>query len=491
MNNLLLALITIGLFHSDKLFGQVTIPNNGFELNDRTTSTQTANWKPESDNFYCKVDNKQSYKGNYSLKLESKTEGHHFFNEEFPFKSTGLKKYKLRCYVKTKDLDGKLFLGARVFDKKNNTLSKFIFVLTEDRDQDWTIAEGFFISEKEAARVRLFGSLLGTGEAWFDEISIEEIPNPTKEPSTEVSMYIHEYFDIVYEHSILTDKTFIADLKSKTMYLCSDSMSMNDCRLILQQYTTNKLNDGHSFFTTPLEWKAMTEQGKHPATGANIQHMPSGEILDNNIAYLALPMFASSDQKLMLKYADTLHTLIALFDKQNPEGWIVDLSNNGGGNCFPMIAGVGPLIGNGICEYSFSGNGSVKQIIYNNGWTGFAWVGGDSSMVLMKSNPYILKDPDKPIAVIYGNGTASSGEVTAIAFIGLPNSKSFGQETYGVSTRIDNFEMSDGSYFNLVAGVDADRNQNKFGGKIKPDVETKDRDAALEAATKWILQKSK
>src|SRR5690606_27074713 len=110
---------------------------------------------------------------------------------------------------------------------------------------------------------------------------------------------------------ILTDKTFIADLKSKTMYLCSDSMSMNDCRLILQQYTTNKLNDGHSFFTTPLEWKAMTEQGKHPATGANIQHMPSGEILDNNIAYLALPMFASSDQKLMLKYADTLQTLIA------------------------------------------------------------------------------------------------------------------------------------------------------------------------------------
>jgi hypothetical protein len=479
-----------GILVSGYLSGQVTIPNAGFEQSDKSTTTQTANWKPESDNFYCKADSKQSFKGSYSLKLESKTGGHHFFNQEFPFTSTGLRKYRLKCAIKTKDLDGRLHLGARVFDSNGNTLTKMIFVLTENRNQNWAIAEGFFISEKEASKIRIFGSLFGTGEAWFDEITMDEIPEPGQEPSHEVAMYIHEYFDIIYENSIITDKNFIASLKSKTMYLCGDSTSMNNCRYILQYYTTQKLSDGHSFFTTPEEWKQITKGGKHQVTGASLHNYPSGKMLDNHIAYLTLPMFVSADQKLILKYADTLQTMIASFDKQKPRGWIVDLSNNGGGNCFPMIAGVGPLIGNGVCEYSFSGDGSIRQIIYNNGWTGTAWLGGDSSLVLMKTNPYQLIYPNKPIAIIYSNGTGSSGEVTAIAFMGLPNTKSFGQETYGASTRIDNFELSDGSYLNLVSGVDADRNKNKFGGKIKPDVETPDSQTAIADAIKWILETS-
>lgn len=485
INDLILILLPCSLF------GQVTVPNNGFELSDKTTVTQTSDWIPESNNFYCKVDKGQFFRGNYSLKLESKTEGHHFFNEEFPFTPTGLRKYKLKCAVKTKDLKGKIYFGARVFDNTGNTLTKMIFVLTESANQDWTMSEGFFISENEAAKIRLFGSLFGTGQAWFDEITIEEIPEPSKNPSIDVAIYVHEYFDIVYENSIISDKTFIADLKSRTMYLCSDISDMNDCRYILQQYTTNKLNDGHSFFTTPTEWKSLTEKGIHSVTGKNIQHMPSGKIMKNNIAYLNLPTFVSSDSKLIEKYADTLQTLIAQLDKQNPKGWIVDLSNNGGGNSFPMIAGVGPLIGNGICGYSFSGNGSIRQLIYNNGWTGVSWVGGDSSLVLLKSNPYQLKNPNKPLAVIYGNGTGSSGEVTAIAFIGLSNSKSFGQETYGISTRIDNFEMSDGSFLNLASGVAADRNQKKYDGRIKPDVETVDNESAIFAACKWISDTSR
>ncbi|WP_343635630.1 S41 family peptidase [Fluviicola sp.] len=479
----------IGFALSGTVCAQIAVPNNGFEQKDPASDTQTAFWKAENDQFLCKTDNKEFFKGKYSLKLESNTEGHHFFNQEFPFKSHGLRKFKLSCAVKTKDLDGSIILGARLFDNTGALLPKMLFKLTETKNQDWTLAEGFFVAEKEAAKIRIFGDLLGTGTAWIDEISVEELPEPTKAPSVETAMYIHEYFDIVYENSIITDKSFIAGIKSKTMQLCGDNTSKNECRYILQYFTTSKLNDKHSFFTTPEEWKNMVEGGKHPGTGENLHNFPTGKMLDNSIAYLSLPMFVSSDPDLLAKYADTLQTLISSFDKQETKGWIIDLSQDMGGNCFPMIAGIGPLIGNGVCEHSFSGNGTVRQLIYNDGWTGTAWIGGDSSLVFMKSNPYQLKYKNKPIAVIYGNNTASSGEVTALALIGLPHTKSFGQETYGVSTRVDNFELSDGSYLNLASGIDADRNKNKYGGKIKPDVETKDTETAIRAAVKWILEK--
>jgi C-terminal processing protease CtpA/Prc len=298
-----------------------------------------------------------------------------------------------------------------------------------------------------------------------------------------VLLYIHEYFDFVYGNSIVSDKNTIANVKMNTIYLCADSIDKNECYKVLKEYTTPKLKDGHSFFCTPSEWQAMIEEGKHPVSGNTLQNYPNGQMLNDNIAYLKLPTFVSNEKNLMALYVDSVQNMIARFDAQNPKGYIIDLSYNGGGNCFPMIAGVGPLIGNGVCEMSFSGDGSISEIIYTEGWTG-----RDTTLVFKKSNPYHLKNANKPVAVIYGNETASSGEVTAIAFIGLPNAKSFGQPTGGYSTRIDNFEMSDGAYLNLASGVNADRNKNTFGGKIKPDVETKDRESALSEASKWIVE---
>lgn len=73
----------------------------------------------------------------------------------------------------------------------------------------------------------------------------------------------------------------------------------------------------------------------------------------------------------------------------------------------------------------------------------------------------------------------------------LITSNIFGQDTYGVSTRVDNFIMSDGSYLNLASGIDTDRNKNKFGGKIQPDVKIMDTETAIETAKKWILEISK
>ncbi len=481
-----LILFTAVFFLTYKLFAQVTIPNAGFEQPDPQSSTKTLYWVAENNNFICAAGKQAPYKGSYSLQVLANGGGNHFFNVEFPFGSQTLRKYRIRCAYRTKNLKGAVQLGAKVFDKDGGTITKTVFTISEEANRDWTLAEAVFVSEQGAAKLRVFGNLAGTGEVWLDEFSLEILPEPTKNPAPKVMLFIHEYFDLVYEHSIISDKNRIAELKSKTMYLCADSIDKNACYQVLQYYTTPKLRDGHSFFTSPRQWKEMMEEGKHPATGIIHHSMPEGHMRGDQIAYIVVPMFISSDPKLMQQYADSLQNIIAGFDKQNAKGYIIDLGKNGGGNSLPMIAGVGPLIGDGVCGYSFSGDGSLRTRIYRNGQTGW-----DSLLTFSKSNPCHLTNSNKPIAVIYSKQTGSSGEVTAISFIGLPNTRSFGQATAGANTRVDNFEMSDGAYLNLASGYNADRNRKKYTGSINPDVETVDSQTAIEEAALWILQNSK
>lgn len=473
----ILTLLLVGQLHA-----QITVPNNGFEQNDNTSPTQTANWVIEGEPAYCGIDKELPWKGNYSMKISSTVPGAlYFFNEEFPFQSASAKKYKIKCAIKTKNLDGKAGFGARVFDKEGRTIMLTLFTLTESKNQKWKMAEGIFYSDETAAKIRIFGNLTGSGEAWFDDIVIEEIPPSAEKPAPKIEKYINEYFELVDVHSIIKDKAYIAQLKKNTLQLCAGVSDIKVCHDVLKKYTTRKLHDNHSFFSTPKDWKQLTVGGKLD-NGASLHNLPTGKMLDDSIAYLVIPQFVSFDKKLIDEYVDTAQAIIARIDAQHPKGWIIDISENYGGNSFVMLTALGPLLGNGVCGYSFSGDGTKRTRIHNEGWTGW-----DSTVVVQKLNPYHLKNPDKPIALIYGNQTASSAEVVAISFIGKPGTKSFGQKTAGATTRIDNFRMSDGAYFNLAAGVDADRNGNQFGERVTPDVETKDNETAIAEAVKWIL----
>ena len=147
-----------------------------------------------------------------------------------------------------------------------------------------------------------------------------------------------------------------------------------------------------------------------------------------------------------------------------------------------MLCALGPILGNGICGYSYSGNGGKMTRIHYEGKVSWDW-----DIIVAKENPYHISNPDRPVAMIYGNSTGSSGEVVAISFRGRPNTMSFGQETAGATTRIDNLRMSDGAYLNLAAGYDVDRNRVEFRGKVSPDRVIEDHDEAVREAVKWIV----
>ena len=65
---------------------------------------------------------------------------------------------------------------------------------------------------------------------------------------------------------------------------------------------------------------------------------------------------ACATEKESSEYAEALQDAIRQADRPGLAGWIVDLRPDGGGNMWPMIAGVGPILGEGM----------IGHIIYNN-----------------------------------------------------------------------------------------------------------------------------
>lgn len=185
-------------------------------------------------------------------------------------------------------------------------------------------------------------------------------------------------------------------------------------------------------------------------------------------------------------------------------GWIVDLRGNTGGNMYPMIAGLGPLIGEGILGYFIDRKGGTEYWSYINGSVICKYLEKDNDKrieniahhnknktIIHIIDYYKVKNSNARIAVLIGNQTSSSGEMTTISFIGKNNVKLFGQTTGGYTTGNVSFILSDSSGIALAASISADRNMKKYNGGIIPDVIVDNyySENCVNAAIKWLKKK--
>jgi hypothetical protein len=65
-------------------------------------------------------------------------------------------------------------------------------------------------------------------------------------------------------------------------------------------------------------------------------------------------------------FADGIQNPIMAADRDDLAGWTVDLRGNGGGNLWPMLAGVGPVLGEGIVGYFVDPQGVESIWEYRN-----------------------------------------------------------------------------------------------------------------------------
>ncbi len=184
--------------------------------------------------------------------------------------------------------------------------------------------------------------------------------------------------------------------------------------------------------------------------------------------------------------AIALQTRIREQDDGNRCGWVVDLRGNTGGNMWPMLLGMGPLLGDA------KGADPVGMFLLadkRQPWAyreGAVWLDG-KGVVGSRNTQYTLRHPGAPVAVLFGPRTASSGEASVLAFRGRAASRSFGQPSAGYSTANTPQRLPDGSLLLLTGSVIADRNGVGDGSPLQPDVTVGAGQDAAAAAREWLL----
>lgn len=284
-------------------------------------------------------------------------------------------------------------------------------------------------------------------------------------------------------------------------------------------YALTQLKEKHSFLRLPdnltadARSKAMARMGailapyKKQAPRALTRIFidrsdPAGHMIDVGhaaLAYIVVPKCAPSsgdpqeEVRQGQSYADKLHAVAGDLETKNPSGWIVDLRGNLGGNMYPMIAGIGFVLGEGRLG-DFISPDSRGGWFYRNGTAGAVQDSREFPQFRATGSPAVLKEIP-PVAVLVDGGTVSAGEAVAISFIGRPNTRLFGAHTFGLSTGNVSYPLSDGAKLVLCTSVGADRNHRIYPDGIEPDVvlpeppllPAEEDDAALRAAEQWLL----
>jgi C-terminal processing protease CtpA/Prc len=246
----------------------------------------------------------------------------------------------------------------------------------------------------------------------------------------------------------------------------SDASSVQDAHVVINQ-CLQQVSGTHSFIM-PARQAALysnnTVQLKRVPALRELVGPIETEIADGGIGYIVVPRISTSDPTLSTLLADSLQALIGQLAAQGAKRWIIDLRKNSGGNCWPMLAGMGPLLGNGVCGF-FVRKARVTSIRYQDG---NAMHG--NTIMCKTSKPVMLSDEQRQqIVVLTGPKTSSSGEILALAFKGMPQVRLMGEPTAGLTTANTTYDLFDGSTLVLTICHEADRSGKICEGRIIPD----------------------
>jgi carboxyl-terminal processing protease len=276
--------------------------------------------------------------------------------------------------------------------------------------------------------------------------------------SPEAEAYLDRALDILQQQHMNRDKVDWPAVRAKAHDIAAGALAPKD--------------------TYRAIWSAISALGERhtlliparPPGSPNIppRQAPTGRISDG-IAVLALPsllMHPGDPGDTGAPYKKTLRDLIVSADAAGACGWIIDLRGHSGGNMWPGVLGLSPLLGAGpLGAFVKDGRPTPWPVDPRPGQT--------------------VGRPDAPIAVLIGPRTASAGEDIAVAFAGRPNTRFFGQPTAGFTSINTSVLLSDNAVLAVTTGYVADRAGRTYQGPIRPDAVTALDDAENEARA-WL-----
>lgn len=268
------------------------------------------------------------------------------------------------------------------------------------------------------------------------------------------------------------------------------------------------LGDGHSFVQVPDEQRKayLDRHGREFDAGVTRHPQSSAFIMRRDRAARMLKI-GDRSQALFLTvpkvfgggaggraYANGLYTSLA---EAAPLacGYVLDLRGNIGGNLWPMLTGLSPLLGDGFASGEQDATGAVS--VYANLKSGAAVIasGDQAGLTIIGVEGWRnLGITGAPVAILIDDGVSSSGEGVLAAFAGRPHSRTFGQASYGVASSNAGFQLADGANLVITVAMMTDRNGRIYPNGFTPDspvavgpgLASDPEDAVVEAAKAWL-----
>jgi carboxyl-terminal processing protease len=397
-----------------------------------------------------------------------------------PFSPGKYGKYKLKLWVRTESRKG--FANAYVKTTDARGISIYQNELPDNLltgKKRWQQYELEFYVTADVTQLEIGFYFLDKGKAWFDDVSIEAVPDVDKGASKIAENYVGEVYKILKKQCWYSDSVNLDQIYKNALPLAADAKNTSDCFEAVA-YMLDRLGDPSARFHDPSTAKNWLKEQK---INDEQPLYPTVKMMEGKFVYILLPGMTAMSKMVLKKYADTLHQQLAALPQKEIKGWVVDLRENVGGNATAMLAAIGPLLTKTVSGMYIRRKKEEIAWTYKNGKATI------DTTVIQVTSPYQPAIKDLPVAILTGVETYGAGELIVVAFKSREKSRSFGERTAGFTVNEKRIVLSDGSMLFFTGGMMANTYRIRYSNKIVADVPTRSvfkTDHALGKAIKWL-----
>ncbi|WP_181918918.1 S41 family peptidase [Wenzhouxiangella sediminis] len=478
----ILALVLLAAVAASHSIAAQQVDNGSFERSNAEGDPQS--WLLQVRGLTVDLDDSASVGGSRALRIsDSASGGSALVTQEIELGKSGFPGATLRGRIRTRDVSPSATLVAILEGPDGRIFMDDMRDRVVSGDSEWQEYRIHIPPSSEARKLTVGALVIGSGTAWFDDLALIDDAKQAADPDARA--YLLEAISILRANYLHADDVDWEAVRQAGLAALPDGATREQARAAVSMMV-QQLDDPHTMLAMPREAEPSNQQEAESAEPLSAEPL-SAELIGGRIGLIRVPRVSGgTPEQAQVKFAENAHRTMKSIDSPDLCGWVVDLRDNTGGNMWPMLAAIGPIAGPGILgRFVGPEGGEVTDWGYREG---AAWVSGDSDKserIAVSVEPFRPTNPDLPVAVLISTNTSSSGEATAIAFIGRDNTRLFGSETGGLATANNGYALSDGTRIVLPIGYMADRHGQVHFPGVQPDEEVP-ADTALDAARTWL-----
>lgn len=284
----------------------------------------------------------------------------------------------------------------------------------------------------------------------------------------EPNAYVSEALSFIEDNGIFVPDVDWQTVRDRAIEQTADAKSPEETYPVLKE-VIDLTGGRHS---------ALREPNSTPP-GYSFIHTPEAELFGDGVAVFNLPPFSSPRPEHVEEYAEAGRDEIAKLSSEAQCGWIIDVRKNYGGNMFPLISAVTPLLPKGTLMQLIDRDGNRSVI-----------TAGDEGIYL--DDEYLVSVSSQaadmshlPVAILQSGGTASSAEAVVMSFMSRDGVRTFGADTAGLSTGNVTKTMPDGAVLRVTKTFMANSSGVPANGALPVHTASDD---PLSAASGWLRE---